>query len=164
MRFATPFLILSSIASSAFAAFSNPYAPLSYFVMSGVVDITAPVQIPNPLGTRVSNEWTGGNFTDYRGNVFATVVQGAGENGLVDSAGIFHLDARMTLKLNDESNTYAYLQYLGIGKFGAVDNFYLRVETNSTKYNFLNQMFIWGNATIPGAYLLVDTFSPTKPA
>lgn len=107
-----------------------------------------------------------------------------GENGLVDSAGFFHLDARMTLKLVNESDTYAYLQYMGIGQFGAVDNFYLwvihcnsrkllltpsslthccrRIETNSVKYSFLNQIFVWGNATIPGAYLLVDTFSPVS--
>ncbi|KIO33238.1 hypothetical protein M407DRAFT_4026 [Tulasnella calospora MUT 4182] len=164
MRFASSLLILSSIAASVFAGFNPPSAPRSYFIMSGVVDITAPVQIPNPLGTRVSNTWTGGNFTDYKGNVFATVVPGAGgENGLVDSAGFFHLDARMTLKLVNESDTYAYLQYMGIGQFGAVDNFYMRIETNSIKYSFLNQIFVWGNATIPGAYLLVDTFSPTKP-
>ncbi|KAG9049886.1 hypothetical protein FS837_008808 [Tulasnella sp. UAMH 9824] len=186
MRFTSPLFILSSIAASAFA-FNPPSAPRSYFLMSGVVDITAPVQIPNPLGTRVSNTWTGGNFTDWKGNVFATVVPGAGgENGLVDSAGFFHLDARMTLKLVNESDTYAYLQYMGIGQFGAVDNFSLfvvyypfhrkllltsspsthpcrRIETNSVKYSFLNQIFVWGNATIPGAYLLVDTFSPTKP-
>ncbi|KAG8955467.1 hypothetical protein FRC04_008818 [Tulasnella sp. 424] len=161
MRFAT-LLVLSSIAPSAFAGFGSPHAPHSYFVMSAVVDITSPVQIPNPLGIRVSNTWTGGNFTAYKGNVFATVLRGAGENGFVDSAGFFHLDARMTLKLINENNTYVYLQFSGIGQFGAVDNFYLRVETNSTKYNFLNQIFIWGNATIPGAYLLGDMFSTTK--
>lgn len=55
---------------------------------------------------------------------------------MVDSAGIFHLDARMTLKLNDESNTYAYLQYMGIGKFGAVDNFYLCVLSVNVTEDF----------------------------
>ncbi|KIO33236.1 hypothetical protein M407DRAFT_17798 [Tulasnella calospora MUT 4182] len=164
MRFTSPLFILSSITASAFAAFNPPSAPHSYFIMSGVVDITTPVQIANPLGTRVSIAWTGGNFTDWNGNVFATVVPGAGgENGLVDSTGFLHLDARLTLKLVNENDTYAYLQHLGIGQFGAVDYVYLRIETNSVKYNFLNQIFVWGNATVPGTYLLVDAFSPTKP-
>ncbi|KAG8947756.1 hypothetical protein FRC00_008960, partial [Tulasnella sp. 408] len=60
-----------------------------------------------------------GNFTDNHSNVFATVVPGSGaENGLVDLLGDIHIDARMTLKLVEENNTYAYLQYTGIGKFG----------------------------------------------
>ncbi|KAG8955471.1 hypothetical protein FRC04_008822 [Tulasnella sp. 424] len=164
MRFATPLFVLSFIATSTFADFVSPAPPTSYHVLSGIIDITPPIQTPDSLGTRVGSTWTGGNFTDNKGNVFATVIPGAGgENGFVDSAGFFHVDARMTLKLVNESNTYAYLQHMGIGEFGGVANVGLRIETNSVKYKFLNQIFVWENLTIPGPYLLVDAFSTTKP-
>lgn len=129
-----------------------------------------------------------GNFTDTKGNLIATVLPGAGgENGFVDSAGSFHLDGRATLQFVGESGKYAYLQHMGTGDLSAgqgdiwvyVRSFPItptqdcriltscltttcscrRCETNSDKYKSLNQAFLWGHVTIPGAYLRVDVFT-----
>lgn len=171
MRFTTPFFLLSFIASSTLANSHTPAAPTSYYVMSATINLAAPIQIPNPVsGTRLSIGFTGGNFTDSKNNRIAEVVPCVGgENGFVDSAGVFHLDGRATAKFPD--GTYVYLQHMGTGSLPASKaageaDIAIKAETNSDGFKFLNKAPLTAHVTIPPTLdsLRMDVFSFTKPS
>ncbi|KAG8955472.1 hypothetical protein FRC04_008823 [Tulasnella sp. 424] len=165
MRFTTPFFLLSFIASSTLANSGTPAPPASYYVMSGIIDIASPIQIPNTVsGTRVSIPFTGGNFTDSKGEVIGNIVPCVGgENGFVDSAGVFNPDGRATVKFLD--GTYAYLQHMGKGSLtDGVADIAIKAETNSGDFKFLNKAFLFAHLKIIGAALHLVVFSTTKPS
>jgi hypothetical protein len=54
-----------------------------------------------------------GNLTNPDGSLLATVIPIGSNNGIVDSSGAVHIDARMTLQLTKDQH-FMYLRAAGV--------------------------------------------------
>jgi len=109
-----------------------------------------------PFGTRVNRGFSGGNLTLPDGHVFATAFPIGTNNDLIDPQGNFHIEAFMTL--GTEDGKYMYLRVEG--PFPTV---YVHIETDSPKYNWMNNALLVSNFTFVEPTLFLDVYQyPTN--
>ncbi|KAF9535294.1 hypothetical protein CPB83DRAFT_841530 [Crepidotus variabilis] len=158
MRFAKSFLAVVALFSAVGGANAVSFPPLLYLGTINI-NITAGQQIPVYEGTRVTNSYLGGYATDKDGNTVAHIVPGeGGEGGLTNAKGLFHPSVRGVLQF-DNDGSYGFFTMEGIKN--GTEFLYVNFGTNSTKYDYLNKLFIISNATKTADNVLhFDLFSP----
>ncbi|KAG8894620.1 hypothetical protein FRB99_001094, partial [Tulasnella sp. 403] len=134
------------------------FFPRLYFIGRGQLSLASniTIQIQGPDGLRTSDEFASGTLIGRDGRTLATLRSGI-ENGLEDSNGFFRRDSRTTWRLADNTTAYATIQ--GIGPADQGESFRFDVETNSTRFGYLNKIFILGNAKTVNRSLMFSLWS-----
>ncbi|KAF8342164.1 uncharacterized protein EI90DRAFT_3116065 [Cantharellus anzutake] len=83
-----------------------------------IYEVAQPHVISIPEGHRVNVKLIGSNWTNPDGSLLANVVPGiGGEEGYVDTKGVFHVDVRYVAQFVSDGK-YAYVQLKGNGTAG----------------------------------------------
>ncbi|KAG8905188.1 hypothetical protein FRB99_000553 [Tulasnella sp. 403] len=92
----------------------------------------------------------------------AEFVNGTGtENGILDPNGFVHTDVRSTWVFADGDP--AFVTFQGLGALATNGWFKFAVETGSTTFGYLNNLFIVGNDTIKDGTISWDLWSSSDP-
>jgi uncharacterized protein DUF3237 len=123
-------------------------------LMTVHADLKAPVDIgTGPYGTRLVFDVTGGHFEGAR--LRGTLIPSGGDWLLIDTAGVGHLDVRITLETEDGARLY--VQYYGVlvvndyvnralsqgGSTEYGETYFMtqpRYETGDARYQWLNSV------------------------
>ncbi|KAM7215263.1 hypothetical protein V8F06_009314 [Rhypophila decipiens] len=115
-----------------------------------------------PYGSRIVVPITGGSFSGPRLN--GTVMPVGGEWGTFDAdheGGAFHIDVRQTFKTDDG----AYIQVMegGASQPDGSGHVYLRFDTGSEKYYWINNIVAFGVLTRTPTGPTIDTWMINTP-
>ncbi|KAH7332751.1 hypothetical protein B0J17DRAFT_677414 [Rhizoctonia solani] len=140
-----------------------PAAPPAFkHLLTGTI-ITSPSEdasfIVSPYGHRLTAAgYVGGNWTlAETGEKIADVYPNiGGDSGVQDNTGVLHVDTRMTWKLVDGS--YVWMHALGQGEAYVSDDLYIKLETDSKKYDWLNNKYFIGVGTFSGDIWTINLF------
>jgi len=96
-----------------------------------IVDLLDLRFVKTGSGTRVNVAIVGGNWTSPSGDLIGSFVPGlGGEHGVIDSAGLLHLDVRYSLQFVKDQK-FAYVEFKGTGKAAQSNRCTVRIETDS---------------------------------
>ncbi|KAG8744954.1 hypothetical protein FRC10_009189 [Ceratobasidium sp. 414] len=159
------FIAASLISFATFAAGATVAPPQFTHLLTGTI-ITSPSEnasfIQSPYGHRLTAAgYVGGNWTLPNGTLIANVYPNVGgDSGVQDNTGTLHVDTRMTWKLTD--GHYLWMHALGQGVAYVSDDLYIEIETDSTKFGWLNNKYFIGVGTFSGAIWTINLFGVRK--
>ncbi|KAG8696871.1 hypothetical protein FRC08_006869 [Ceratobasidium sp. 394] len=157
-----PSLVTASLLSFATFTAGALVAPPQFKHLATGTIITSPSEdasfITSPYGHRLTAAgYVGGNWTLPDGTLIAKVYPNVGgDSGVQDNTGTLHVDTRMTWKLDD--GHYVWMHALGQGVAYVSDDLYIEIETDSTKYSWLNNKYFIGVGTFKGAIWTINLF------
>ncbi|KAG8707560.1 hypothetical protein FRC09_001752 [Ceratobasidium sp. 395] len=151
----------SVLGLASLVAGANIAPPQFKHLLTGTI-ITSPSEnasfIKSPYGNRLTAAgYVGGNWTMPDGTLVAKVYPNVGgDSGIQDNNGVLHVDTRMTWKLTDGSYVWMHAQGQGIAYKS--DDLFIELETDSTKYSWLNNKYFIGVGTFNGAIWTINLF------